>query len=427
MKRLACLSVGFTLAVGAISLLGTNSSGALAAPSAWTGAQTRTLQNAPTLKTQLIAGTGVAGSFSVEDMKELKNLARDSSTPIETLLIRYASEGEFEPLVEQLRLAQPDEFVDAGYDMDKPGTVWARFRSEPTPATLESLKALPGEVRVEWGTSLTSAQVATLTEDLYQAVRLTGVATAISSEFLPASNSIQISYKPRGITSGLEDAARAISGVIATLRPGVPTIVARADSTIAAAAELSISGGSSLTVGGQLHCTGGYTVKRGTSTGIITAKHCDTGLEYYGRTGVIQWIADSPDQVDLQFHRVINGNTAGTTFKSDTNTSTQVAYGQNGAVGTRVCVYGIGTNYQRCSTVRARNVSYDPPGYHFIGLTGTSEYITTRGDSGGPWFSNDVARGVHSGVYQDDYKRSIYTPWTRFAESMDSTLVTGGD
>lgn len=44
-------------------------------------------------------------------------------------------------------------------------------------------------------------------------------------------------------------------------------------------------------------------------------------------------------------------------------------------------------------------------------MNATVKYTTQGGDSGGPWFYNTTAHGIHHGYTTiDGYKRSLFTP-----------------
>jgi len=74
-------------------------------------------------------------------------------------------------------------------------------------------------------------------------------------------------------------------------------------------------------------------------------------------------------------------------------------------VGDSLCGYGV-TTLDKCDSVSHVGVQAwidDVPGgggYYEIGpLRCTDTHVTSGGDSGGPWFYNYVAYGIHSGAY----------------------------
>jgi hypothetical protein len=89
-----------------------------------------------------------------------------------------------------------------------------------------------------------------------------------------------------------------------------------------------------------------------------------------------------------------------------------------------VCNFGIGTQHQACSTVHSLAACYTPDDLRFCGLASTDLYVTLPGNSGGPWYFGNVAKGYHSGVATiDGAGRSLYTPQTRVAENLGGSVL----
>ncbi|MFT4213780.1 MAG: hypothetical protein QM622_03270 [Microbacterium sp.] len=162
----------------------------------------------------------------------------------------------------------------------------------------------------------------------------------------------------------------------------------------------------------------------------MTAMHCPNALRYNNATGIIQYrnaasTTSTGNHIDLQWHSVLSGSSVSSTFQNSSSTEVTATGAQNAVVNGSVCHYGLGSAVRRCGTIYSLGVCYTDD-LTFCGLAQTSTYISTGGDSGGPWFTNStVLTGVHSGVtVVSGVARSVYTPQTRIAENLGGTVLT---
>lgn len=211
-------------------------------------------------------------------------------------------------------------------------------------------------------------------------------------------------------------------------------------------AEADITGGYGLTQGSVAFCTSGFTAVRNDNLGVITAKHCDNGLQYRGNAGSLEFGAPASDssegEVDMQFHKTVgSGNTTSKKYlhydndeRFVTNVTTQVQTDE----GETRSIRGAGepppggtkTGFA-CALLSAkigvcRNMLW-PNGttHHTCHLVKTTNHITQGGDSGGPWFDDTPGRAVGIHVGRDPSTGdSIFTNINRASINLNATVRT---
>jgi streptogrisin C len=154
------------------------------------------------------------------------------------------------------------------------------------------------------------------------------------------------------------------------------------------------------------YCTGGFTV-RGTNSfllGISTAGHCAPGQSFQGLAlpFVAEWFAQSGD---VQWHHACGYIDVSNEFNSGLGyracTGTRIRSQQ--AIGTYVCKWGNATG-RTCGYIQSKTYgpSYVPvENDTFIRVNGYGATLTAPGDSGGPWFVENLAYGITSGGISD--------------------------
>ena len=180
-----------------------------------------------------------------------------------------------------------------------------------------------------------------------------------------------------------------------------------------------IHGGEDLT-----SCTTGFAVKDEDGTqGITTAGHCSdsqsrgsTSLTYknqwWGGSYDLQWHT-SPSSIDVRNlaydgtnHRYINSGRSW----------------DNQSAGDYVCKYGK-TTHEGCGTIETKYYVIEPHmgnKWVLVGNGNTSD-LSEGGDSGGPWFSGNVAVGVMT--HEVDTHKAIYMAFD-FIENVGLSLDT---
>ena len=167
-------------------------------------------------------------------------------------------------------------------------------------------------------------------------------------------------------------------------------------------------------------CTGGFTVRStdGTSLGISTAGHCDNYETFQGVA--LPMVAEIfYDAGDVQWHSacgymdVSNEFNSGLGYRACTGTRLR----SQQAIGTYVCKNGNASG-RTCGYIQSRtyNPSYIPGNGEdsYIRVNGYGAILSRPGDSGAPWFVENLAYGINSGSISDGdaiYMAIDYLSW----------------
>jgi PKD repeat protein len=160
------------------------------------------------------------------------------------------------------------------------------------------------------------------------------------------------------------------------------------------------------------YCSAGFTVRdHYGQVGISTAGHCGNDQQFQGlalpfvnesfySSGDVQWHSACPQtEVTNEFNSGIGYRACiGTRGRADQST------------GSYVCKWGTVTG-RTCGYIQSK--SYDPsymPGDSdtFVRVNGYGANLVSAGDSGGPWFLENIAYGITSGRISDG--DAIYMP-----------------
>lgn len=160
-------------------------------------------------------------------------------------------------------------------------------------------------------------------------------------------------------------------------------------------------------------CTAGFTVQ-GTNgeLGVATAGHC-------GNTQSFRFIPlpfrreKDGDGYDVQWHSACELVQVTNLFETGFNKRPVNAtrHRNNQTIGSFVCKWGMTTG-RTCGWIESKTHDPNPIkdlfGGIFIRVDGRGVDLSKPGDSGGPWFIEDVAYGIHSGYAGLDEKDSYY-------------------
>jgi streptogrisin C len=173
-------------------------------------------------------------------------------------------------------------------------------------------------------------------------------------------------------------------------------------------------------------CTGGFTVRHNYSgqVGISTAAHCDNYFQIQGIA--LPFAAEAfYDSADVQWHttcpyaEVTNEFNSGLGYRACVGTRGRA----DQTVGSYVCKWGTRTG-RTCGYIQSRHAepSYVPNSDDtFVRVNGYGAILSAPGDSGGPWFLENIAYGINSGAYSDG--DAIYMP-INYIERLGVSVLT---
>lgn len=173
-------------------------------------------------------------------------------------------------------------------------------------------------------------------------------------------------------------------------------------------------------------CTGGFTVRHNYSyqVGISTAAHCDNYTTFQGMA--LPFAGEAfYDSADVQWHtacpytEVTNEFNSGLGYRACVGTRGRA----DQVVGQYVCKWGTTTG-RTCGYIQSRHAepSYVPNSDDtFVRVNGYGAVLSAPGDSGGPWFLENIAYGINSGAYSDG--DAIYMP-INYMERINVSVLT---
>jgi streptogrisin C len=168
------------------------------------------------------------------------------------------------------------------------------------------------------------------------------------------------------------------------------------------------------------YCSGGFTVRSTDATvlGISTAGHCGNTQLFQGMA--LPFVAEVfYDAGDVQWHSACGYTDVSNEFNSGIGyrACTGQRLRSQQAIGTYVCKNGNATG-RTCGYIQSRsyNPSYIPGNGEdsYIRVNGYGATLSAPGDSGAPWFVENLAYGINSGSISDGdaiYMAVDYLPW----------------
>jgi len=163
----------------------------------------------------------------------------------------------------------------------------------------------------------------------------------------------------------------------------------------------------------------------------MTAAHCPNGLNYENRLNA-EFMGEAKGvNTDAQWHRSPQEDASNNFIYSRNERTGQLSTNRVTSVdtatpGTGVCFYGDYSNGACTSVIAIGEDARDSRTQElYYGITIANTYISTGGDSGGPWFTNQKAYGIHWGrIRVDGRDRSAYTSLQRIYATTDLRVLT---
>lgn len=355
---------------------------------------------------------------------DVARAARTEDLPAARLAARTAVASDFAQLVDSFARDYPQSFTAGGLVRDDREQPWVAFTTAPPPTVTDQLAALPTDTLL-----ITDAPVTALEAQAAALVTVTQLADGTSSakaHLDDASFGLAVTYTggdPAEVsarTAALTEAARAVA-------PGLPEVTLTQVRGEPLQVQTTVKGGRPLFRNGTAVCTAGFTARRNGNLGVISARHCPRALRYNNRPRVIKAGANATGtvngQIDLRFYRTRNPNRTAAVFRATGtgNRGDRVVRGVGDpVVGQVVCTWGRYSRYG-CSVVTTVNMcaSFED-GRIRCGLAQTNTRISTNGDSGGPWFTGNTARGITTGA---DATTSVFTQISRVRSGLGARIL----
>lgn len=366
--------------------------------------------NAQESSTTVIVGHGLTSTLSVADQAYFQDLAKDFGVSYPDALKMYQGSDEFSEVVSLMEHEQG--FVagtwttNTGYGIGS--LVFNRKLSAEGRDILER-SSLTFSLKID--ESIPSASL------LYEAQdRLTELLANLTPGMeltvvpLPDLGVIEVSLadltqeskgSQMAAQAGIDATISQISEIAKSIESDtkVKVLVKLSDSSLMLEGQTSMAGGLS----DGANCTGGFLVGNSSAWGISTTAHCmDSSVAYNGVQYSGNFYVLSPSEGDVAWWELPGARPSVATFQSAPGIFTQVTGQGNPVKGTAVCHFGI-TSGKACSTVLLERVNVSgfdtvTRTYKSLGaMWVTTQNVSAGGDSGGPWYSSSVARGIHYG------------------------------
>ncbi|MDD7541918.1 MAG: S1 family peptidase [Mobiluncus porci] len=308
-------------------------------------------------------------------------------------------EAEFSEIVTKASTQYSDKYAGAGISEDR-NSAWIWFTGGVPRNIIEDVRKLPVNVELRGDLPISLEKLSEKQWIKYQAALRSYPADDLVSTMSVENNEISIHYRP--LLSQRTSATR--SGVM-TSAPDSDgtTVVFQPDASVSSTAE-ALYGGGYLS-----NCTAGFSIRKSgvTENGLVTAGHCRSPQRYgaQGQITLTQKGTYIGSLGDISIYHADSGWTA-PQFYYAPGKLRNISSVNDTYVGQKICVNGK-TTANHCTTV----FSVSNCGDGACGLTATNTYITQRGDSGAPWFWNNVGYGIHQGkIVVNGVARSAFTP-----------------
>lgn len=362
-----------------------------------------------------VAAPKIDDPISEAELEDLQTFAIQEGMLLEEAIDGYAWRDNFAVAVNTVQQEYPGAFagaaiVDArgawvGFEADAPGPAIGIIDTfeKAHPEIAVQVRSHVGFSEVELGEAVAAVHYATLeaagvgdasTVFDYETRQITST-VVFDSVGAAAVDEVRNGATGRLVDSGLENLLDSIA--INVVESTLPTFGGVDDNS-------AHIGGEAIST-----CTSGWSVSHWDGrSGIVTAGHCQAAQSDDGRALTHQTFHEGMFG-DYQWHT--GPQTEPDDFYSGNDTQLEVnrrdvAGAANPVVGQVLCKNGK-TTFKSCDTVRATQICY--AGY--CNLVEMENQRADSGDSGGPWFYNYTAYGVHHGWFWDPFpiQRNLFS------------------
>jgi streptogrisin C len=340
---------------------------------------------------------------------DLARSAEQENITLVEAIARYAWHEDFSAVVSSVRDTLPEHFTGARIEDDGVARAWVAFAGTAPIAAMEMLSASPVPVAIREQCGYTEAELKDRLEEVHYSIfEQQEVVADVSSAYDVETGVITVLVEPTGTAASLRG-AQLRDDLAASLPTGLSTfpVDLQVVDDARTGEDLTIIGGRALS-----SCTTGFNVVGSSYRGTTTAGHCPNSLTYSGYS--LTFMSEHEGNFgDLQWHR-----RSGATFPNqfDAGPSIRGVFGTGTAVeGQRLCRNGKTTGYN-CDDVYQLNHCNGSR----CGLVAMRNRYAEGGDSGGPWFYNNTAYGIHQGGKYWNLKwRDLYTPVVYLPSALD--------
>ncbi|WP_448073582.1 hypothetical protein [Georgenia yuyongxinii] len=352
----------------------------------------------------MITGSADKGR-SVAITDDARALARELGVTPKEAAARFDGQEAFLAAAEKAIAAAPERYFTSTWE---PGThegaayrASISFAGPADESIVEFFENLPYRTLVRFDAPASNADIEKVRAEAMEKIWSSGDYDGLTGDINPETGAIEIQVEVASggelLTATAAPAATmaAVEEIVADVEATSPVDIVVSPAVGIAPLEQTLFGG--VAAGG---CTLGFTASNSTYRGALSAAHCsNTSVTPARSTSPIYFVKEhlgsygdaqfwrSSDTVRNLLNTDANGGSRSITSRVDTSTN-----------GISVCNYGkTRTNYA-CTTVRNWNHAfYNSQGIYLSRMAQTNGTFTNPGDSGGPWFYNNGAYGIHFG------------------------------
>jgi hypothetical protein len=353
-----------------------------------------------------------ATSLTPSAVEDMTQLATQKSISVAQAIDDYGWHESLSEVVGKVQEAFPNEYGGARIVGDGKSRAWVAFAGDAPASAIDMLRAAPVPVTVRTGCGYSEAELKQRLEQIhYSVLGRTDVVADASSGYDIETGAITVMVQPSARPQGR------LADLRSYLAAGLPAGNAKLPVEIQVVGD--VGGGDDVTVYGGRGlsggCTTGFNVVWSTYRGTTTAAHCGNA-QSYGGVALTFVREHSGNYGDVQLHRA-----AGHSFPNQfyANTGYRAVTGTGAAItGQQMCLQGNASGYH-CDTV----YQLAHCNGNRCGLVAMSNRLAAGGDSGGAWFSNNRAYGIHQGYKFWFGNRDLYTPVVYLSSSLGVTVA----
>lgn len=347
-------------------------------------------------------------------------LAEELGIPEQEVAQWFEGEEEFLAAVEYAKSIAGDQYFYAAWtpgEQEQTGYKgWVSFKGDISQDARERFASLPFPVEVRTDAEFSEGELEQVREEKMTSLEAAGDFEGIVGD-IEADGSINIQYESAAELG--DTSSSSTESAVAGMSEGSPVKITVTRAEGITPEEETLRGGGSIE-----GCTLGFTASYRGRAAAMTAGHCPNSPGVPTGSGVsLKFVKQHiGDHGDVQLHTTTE--TAVNQIRvSRSGDHRSITARGDGVQGSRVCNYGKSRALPSCTTIRNVNHAFIHPdtGSYVSHMVQTNGSFTSSGDSGGPWYYSETARGIHFG------KSGGYATYTSILEAeavLDATVLT---